>query len=190
MFPHRPSRSWFPILFATAALALLPACGSETGDATSDTAAPATGLGTVTTSANPATTATTVAAVEPIAVGASADVGDGVTVTVDRAAIVDAVNNGLGRGRFVRIEVTIANEGGIERPYAPIDFVLELADGTAVPAFAYADQDRLGFGSLGTGATRMGALAWRLEPGATPGVVLYAPDDGPPLAAWDVASIS
>jgi hypothetical protein len=118
-------------------------------------------------------------------VGTPVSVG-GVTATVADAAVVDAVNNGLARGRFLRVEVILESDGAGNASYAPTDFVLELADGTLVPPFAYADSDRLGFGTLAAGRPATGAMAWELGDQSGVALVVYTPAPAEGRAAWEV----
>jgi hypothetical protein len=137
------------------------------------------GLETTTTLAPPPPALPPPTVPPPLPVGSEAMV-DGVVVMIRATAVVGSINDGLAEGRFLRAEVVLRADAAADRPYAPMDFALELPDGATLAPLVYADRDRLGFGTLGAGQVVEGVMAWDLGDRRGPARVTYTSSpDGP-----------
>jgi hypothetical protein len=161
-----------------AVLVVAAGCGEPT-----TTTAPGDDQGAVETTTTPvppppASPPTTVPP-PPLPVGSEAMV-DGVAVMLRATAVVGSINEGLAEGRFLRAEVVLRADDAADRPYAPMDFALELPDGATLAPLVYDDRDRLGFGTLGAGQVVEGVMAWDLGDRRGPARVTYTSSpDGP-----------
>jgi hypothetical protein len=127
---------------------------------------------------------TTTVALAPVAVGESATV-DGVVVTVTNAEVTDSVNEGLARGRFLVVDVTLTNRGEGEVAYSPQSWSLH-GGRAAISVYPISDLGRLEFGTLAPGATVEGIVGFDLGPYEGPAQVQYRPPRTDGMAAWSV----
>jgi hypothetical protein len=143
--------------------------------------------GATSESGDGSTTLETTATTAPVAltVGESATVDD-VVVTVVTARVTDTINEGLARGRFLVLDVTLTNGGDNEVAYSPPSWSL-LAGSAAIRAYPTADVGRLEFGTLAPGATVGGTVGFDLGGAEGPAQVQYRPPRSDAVAAWAVS---
>jgi hypothetical protein len=112
---------------------------------------------------------------------------DDVAVAVTAANPASSVNQGLAQGRFLLIDVSLANRSGAEVAYSPRSWSLVAADGSSIGAYPTADPGRLEFGTLAPGTAVEGSVGFDL--GTTEGMaeVQYRATPADPVAAmWSV----
>lgn len=113
------------------------------------------------TSAVATTEVPSTAPTRPLAVGEAARVGD-LDLKVTRTSIANAINNGIQGGTFLLVEVEIRNLGTRDESYGPLDWSVILGDGRVVEPEVYADEGKLAFGSLGSGESAGGVVAFTI----------------------------
>jgi hypothetical protein len=150
--------------------AVITGCGADDGGST--------------TSASAGATTTTLAPIA-LAVGESATI-DGVAVTVTDAEVTDSVNEGLARGRFLVVDVSLTNGSDADVAYSPPSWSLQ-AGRAATSVYPISDVGRLEFGTLAPGATVEGVVGFELGSYEGAGEVQYRPPRSEAVAAaWSV----
>jgi hypothetical protein len=119
------------------------------------------------------------------ALGDSAIVDD-VAVTVQSARVTDTINEGLAHGRFLVLDVTLANTGDHEAPYSPPSWSLRTAEGRSLGVYPMSDDGRLEFGTLAPGATVQGMVGFDLATTSGAAEVQYHPPRSDAAAAWSL----
>jgi hypothetical protein len=130
--------------------------------------------------------ATTTVAPVALAVGEPATIDD-VVVTVASARVTDTINEGLARGRFLVVDVSLTNTSAVEVVYSPPSWSLQ-AGRAAISVYPTADAGRLEFGTLPQGATVEGTVGFELGTAEGGGQVQYRPPRSDVVAAtWAVS---